>query len=94
MTSDEELRWLDNGVDLLYGNGFESNSLHVLTELSRNFFQNLFCEITHSHRLIKSHKLDYVSRTRPLRVISKQRTIAIKLVHTAEVCVTYTDNND
>ena len=92
--SGEKLRRLNDSVHLLDGYRFVADSLHVRTKLSGYFSEDLFREVAHSHSLIESNKLDDVSRTGSLCVISKQGAIPIELVHTAEVCVANTDNDD
>lgn len=92
--SGEKLRWLNDSIHLLNGYRFVANGLHVRTKLSGYFSQDLFCKVAHCHSLIEGNKLDDVSRTGSLCVISKQGAIPIKLVHTAEVCVANTDDDD
>ena len=92
--STEKLRRLNDSINLLNGYRFVANSLHVRTKLSGYFSEHLFCKVAHCHSLIEGNKLDDVSRTGSLCVISKQGAIPIELVHTAEVCVANTDDDD
>lgn len=92
--SREKLRRLNDSIHLLNGYRFVANSLHVRTKLSGYFSEHLFCKVSHGHSLIEGNKLDDVSRTGSLCVISKQGAIPIELVHTAEVCVANTDDDD
>ncbi len=95
MLSKQGLHLVNSDYELmLHGNWHESNLLHVAAELSRHLFQNLFSEITIGHWLIEGNKLNYVSVTGSSSIILKKRTVTIKFIHAAEICIADPDDNN
>lgn len=67
--------------------------LHVTHKLPGNFLEYLLSKIAAFHRILEAHKLDDVT-FRILSAITETATIAIKLLHGGEVCISNTNNDD
>lgn len=68
--------------------------LHVATDLSRNFFENLLVEIATGHALVELDKLNNVTRDGLALRVAKADLIAVKRLHHAEVGLADANNND
>ena len=66
---------------------------HVADELLGNFFEHLLSEVTSTDGMIEAYKLDDITLCN-FSLIAKAATIAIKLLHSIEIGVTDTNNNN
>ena len=67
--------------NMLNWNWYIRYNLHVAAELSRNFFQNLLCEVSILHRLCEFHELHDIALARSPLVVSQGTSIAVKFIH-------------
>ena len=67
--------------------------LHVTDELPGNFLKYLLSEVTTADSVVEAHKLDNIALSH-FSLVTQTTTIAIKLLHGGEVCISNTNNDD
>ena len=71
----------------------DSIDLHIAKELSWYLFEDLLCEVTSTNGVIELDELNNVALG-GFPAIAKAATIAVELLHCAEVSITNANNNN
>ena len=79
---------------MLDWNWLERNFLHITAELSWNFFQHFLSQVSLSLSFGKPDELDNVSLATSSELVLQGTVVSVELVHTAEVCIANTDDDD
>lgn len=69
-------------------------ALHVRADLIRNFFEDLFGQITPGDGLVELYELDDITGNTLAHRILQRAIVAIELIHLLEVCIAHSNNDD